>query len=187
MRWLQLVPLPDPQVWKSVVGPRTFATVQELLWYICSPVCGLSFWWLYGEFNGDLLEEGLRHIQVCCTQSPHPWVRPLLTHTSAGGSSGSVSCGVPGSWCAQGFVWAFRASLVSMGFDSKCNFAPPTNLLGLFLCPWTWGIFLVGSNILLSMVVQQLVASLEFSQKTGACASTLPSWSLLHLVVRFCF
>ena len=34
------------QVGKSVVGPRTFATVQELLWYNCSPVCGLSAWWL---------------------------------------------------------------------------------------------------------------------------------------------
>ena len=30
---------------------------------------------------------------------------------------------------------------MSMGFDSKCNFAPPTILFGLFLCPWTWGIF----------------------------------------------
>ena len=29
--------------------------------------------------------------------------------------------------------------LVGMGFDSKCDFTPPTILLGL-LCPWTWGI-----------------------------------------------
>jgi len=27
-----------------------------------------------------------------------------------------------------------------MGFDSKCEFAPPTILLGLLLCPWVWGI-----------------------------------------------
>ena len=27
-----------------------------------------------------------------------------------------------------------------MGFDSKCDFAPPTILLGLLLCPWMWGI-----------------------------------------------
>ena len=27
-----------------------------------------------------------------------------------------------------------------MRFDSKCEFAPPTILLGLLLCPWTWGI-----------------------------------------------
>ena len=25
-----------------------------------------------------------------------------------------------------------------MGFDSKCDFAPPTFLLGLLLCPWMW-------------------------------------------------
>ena len=40
-----------------------------------------------------------------------------------------------------GFVRALQSSLVGMGFDSKCNFAPPTVLLGLLLCPWTWGIF----------------------------------------------
>ena len=27
-----------------------------------------------------------------------------------------------------------------MGFDSKREFAPPTILLGLLLCPWTLGI-----------------------------------------------
>ena len=26
-----------------------------------------------------------------------------------------------------------------MGFDSKCDFVPPTIFLGLLLCPWTWG------------------------------------------------
>ena len=29
-----------------------------------------------------------------------------------------------------------------MGFGSKHDFAPPTVLLGLLLCPWTWDIFL---------------------------------------------
>ena len=38
------------------------------------------------------------------------------------------------------FVWALWASLVGMGFDSKCEFAPPTILLRLLLCPWTWDI-----------------------------------------------
>ena len=37
------------------------------------------------------------------------------------------------------FVWALWASLASTGFDSKCNVTPPTILLGLLLCPWTWG------------------------------------------------
>ena len=27
-----------------------------------------------------------------------------------------------------------------MGFDSKCDFAPPAVFLGLLLCPWTWDI-----------------------------------------------
>ena len=37
--------LPDPQVGKSVVGPRAFLTVREFLWYNCSVVCGSSARW----------------------------------------------------------------------------------------------------------------------------------------------
>ena len=37
---MALSPFADSQVGKSVMGPRTFAKVQELLWYNCSPVCG---------------------------------------------------------------------------------------------------------------------------------------------------
>ena len=32
------------------------------------------------------------------------------------------------------FLWALWAFLVGMGFDSKCNFTPPTVLLGFLLC-----------------------------------------------------
>ena len=47
--------------------------------------------------------------QVCCSQSSCPHGRPLLTRAFAEdtqtlkGRSGSVSCGVSGSWCTQGF------------------------------------------------------------------------------------
>ena len=69
-------------------------------------------------------------------------------------------------------------SLAGMGFDSKCDFTPPTILLGLLPCPWVWGIFLVGSNILLLTVVQQQFAILEFSQeKMSTYPSTPPSCS----------
>ena len=43
-----------------------------------------KFWWFYNGVNGDLLQEGLCHTQVYCTQSPCPCSRPLLTHTSTG-------------------------------------------------------------------------------------------------------
>ena len=58
--WEFSIPLPNPQVGKSVVGPRTFLTVREFLWYNCSAVCGLSAQWLYDGVNGDLLQEGSR-------------------------------------------------------------------------------------------------------------------------------
>ena len=60
---------------------------------------------LYGGVNGDLLQEGLCHTQVCCTQSPCPCGRPLLIHSSTGDAQTQFClslCGVPGSWCTQG-------------------------------------------------------------------------------------
>ena len=50
---------------------------------ICFPVL-CKFWWLYGGVNGDLLQKGLCHTQVCCTQSPCPCGSPLPIHTSTG-------------------------------------------------------------------------------------------------------
>ena len=47
-----------------------------------SPVL-CKFWGLYGGVNGDLLQEGLCHTQVYCTQSPCSCGSPLLTHTSS--------------------------------------------------------------------------------------------------------
>ena len=71
-----------------------------------SPVL-FKFWWLYGGVNGDLLQEGLCHNQVCCTQSPCLCGKPLLTHISAGDIQTLIGrwlslCGV--TWCTQGFV-----------------------------------------------------------------------------------
>ena len=37
----------------------------------------------YGGVNGDFRQEGLSHIQVCCTRSPCPCGRPLPTRTSS--------------------------------------------------------------------------------------------------------
>ena len=65
-----------------------------------------------------------------------------------------------------------------MRFDFKCSCIPPTVLLWLLLCPYCGYLFLMGSNILLLMVVQQLVAILVFSkEKISACPSTPPPGS----------
>ena len=50
---------------------------QEFVSHLC------KFWWLYGGINGDLLQEGICHTQVCCTQSPCPCSSALLTCTSS--------------------------------------------------------------------------------------------------------
>ena len=50
---------------------------------VCVPVL-CKLWWLHGGVNGDHLQAGLCHTHVCCTQSPCPCSKPLLTRTSAG-------------------------------------------------------------------------------------------------------
>ena len=114
-------------------------------WFAQGSVCALQesvspvlckLWWLCGGLNGDLLQEGLCHTQVCCTQSPCPCDRPLLTHTSAGDTQTQLClslCGVSGSCCTQGifepsehlwWVWSLILKAIS-----------PTILLGLLLSP----------------------------------------------------
>ena len=71
---------------------------------VCFPVL-CKFWRLYGGVNGNLLQEGLCHTQVYCTQSPCPCPCPLHTHTSTGDTQIQFClslCEVSGSWCTQG-------------------------------------------------------------------------------------
>ena len=59
-----------------------------------------KFWRLYGRVNGNLLQEGLCHTQVCWTQSPCAGGSLLLTHTSTGDTLTQFClsfCGVCGS------------------------------------------------------------------------------------------
>ena len=56
-----------------------------------------KFWQLYGGVNGNLLQEGLCHTQVCCTQSPWPCGSPLLTRTSTGDTQTQFNFSLLGS------------------------------------------------------------------------------------------
>ena len=118
-----------------------FCTLQESV----SPIL-CKFWKLCGEVTGTLLQEGLCHTEVWCIQSLCPCDRPLLTYTSTADiltlKCRSVWLCLYGiSWYAHGFVWALHSSLLSLGFDSKQDFTPPTILLGLLLCLWEWVVF----------------------------------------------
>ena len=173
------IPLPVPQVRESVVSPRTFAAVQELLWHDCFPVRGSSARHLCGGTNGDLLLVDLRHmLRLPGLLQPEP----------------------PSLWQAAGYPFLGRrhsntqrqfwltilckSRLLSLGPRvHKVLFTPSDRLrqvwglilnaaaLLLLSC---WGFsfalghrvcFLVGSNLLLLMVVQQLVEILVFSQE----------------------
>ena len=96
-----LSPLLDPQVGKSVAGPRTFLT-ENLFGIIILQSVGCL---LGGSMVGLMVTSSNMAsatgfvTQVCCSQSPCPHGRSLLTCASTGdtqtlkGKSGSVSVG----------------------------------------------------------------------------------------------
>ena len=106
----------DPFSW--VWHPQvSFCALQESV----SPVL-CKFWWLSCRVNGDPLQEGLCHTQVCCTQSPCPCGRPLLTCTSTGDTQTQFCLslsGVSESWCVQGLfesserLWCIRGLILN--------------------------------------------------------------------------
>ena len=70
--------VPAPFSWVLVNTRFSLCPVTVYFPVLC------KFWQLYGGVNGDLLQEGLCHTQVWCTQSPCPCGSPLLTCTSTG-------------------------------------------------------------------------------------------------------
>ena len=115
--WVFSVPLLSLQVGKSVVGPRTFLTVWEFLWYNCSAICGSSAWWLYVGANSDLLQEGSCYmLGDPGLLQPEPLflqqgAADLYLHRRHSNTQRQVwlsVCGVSGYWCTQGFVCAFQ-------------------------------------------------------------------------------
>ena len=108
-------PAGDSWILLGKSGSASCWVTTPFSWVLCTQgfVCALQepvspvlckFWQLYGGVNGNLLQEGLCHTQVCCTQSPCPCGSPLLTRTSTGDTHTQFClslCGVPGSWCAQ--------------------------------------------------------------------------------------
>ena len=174
------------------MGLRTFATVRELLWYNCSAVCGSSAWWLYGGINGDLLQEDLGHTPHLpgllqpeplslrqatadpCLHTPQETLKP--SKPSLAQSLAEVTIPFPGSWCTQGLC--LHPPCISGGYEVYflMQFLPSYHLVGASPLPLdVWYFFLVGSNVLLLMAVQQLVEILVFLQKMSARPSTPPS------------
>ena len=105
--WTLTASLGQSLVGSLLLSPRSWCigSVCALPESVSPVLC--KFWQLYGGVNGDLLQEGLRHPQVCCTQSPRLCGSPLLTCASAGDTQTLNQvwlslCGVSG--CAQGFV-----------------------------------------------------------------------------------
>ena len=149
--WGFSVPLPDPQVGKFVVNPRTFLTVQELLWYNFSVVCGSSAQGLYGGANGNLLQEGLCHRPhvpgLLQPEAVFLWqatADPCLCRRHSKRAKAGLAQSLCSLWVLMDTRFClsvFWASLAGMEFDYECNFVLATILLGLLLYSWIWHIF----------------------------------------------
>jgi len=113
----------------------------------------------------------------------NPWLHQRFQTLT--GKYGSVPCGLtaPVSWVLEHTRFCLCPPSVSGRYEVWLN------TIGSLQPSW-WGCsfvlgcgvcFLVGSNILLLIAVQQLVESLVFSQeKISICPFTLPSWSGLN-------
>ena len=122
---------------------------------------------LYDGVNG-VLQEGLCHTHVYCTQIPCPCSSPLQTCTSTGDTQTQFwlsLCGVSGSWCVQGLfepsehLWRVQCLIL--------NVISP-------LLPSCWGFsFALGHGVSFSGGIQHTpcdgcsVASCNFGVLTG--------------------
>ena len=152
--------LPSPGSW---CAQGSVCALQDSV----SPVL-CKFWRLYGGVNGDLLQEGLCHTHVYCTQIPCPCSSPLQTCTSTGDTQTQFwlsLCGVSGSWCVQGLfepsehLWRVQCLIL--------NVISP-------LLPSCWGFsFALGHGVSFSGGIQHTpcdgcsVASCNFGVLTG--------------------
>ena len=103
-----------------------------------------KFWWLYGGVNSNLLQVGLCHIHLCCTQSPCPCGSPLLTCTSTGDAQTQFCLslsGVPGSWCTQGLfepsehLWREWGLILNVNLPLLPSFWGSSFALGCWVSP----------------------------------------------------
>ena len=159
---------------------------MRLLWYDCSSVCELPTQRLYSRTNGHLLQKDLCYTlhlpgllllepvsaAGCCSLMP---LQETLKHSKAGLSQspwGSLLLSLgPG---VHMVLFVPSKPLVAVRFDFK----PPSYHLAAASLLLVMGyLFLVGFNILLSIVIQQLIAVLESLQgKMRVHPSTPPSW-----------
>ena len=95
--------------------------VYSLQESVSSVLC--RFWWLYGRLMATSSKRAYatpRSAEACWPVPP----QETLKHSKAG-----LAQFLWGLLVCTGFVWALWVSLEDMGFDSKCDFTPPTILL----------------------------------------------------------
>ena len=147
-----------------------------------------KFWQIYSVVNGDRLQKGLCHTQVCCTQSPCPCSRPLLTRTSTDVQTQLCLslCGVPGSWCAQGWLEPSECLWWEWGLILNVN---------LPLLPSCWGFsFALGCGVsphshskAMQLLFQHLCLSvLEWNVLECKPCHFLAVWPLSGYVFLYC-
>ena len=123
----------------GVTAPFSWVLVHTRF-CLCPPrVCFLcKFWWLCGGVN----KRAYVIPRSAAPRAPALWQSTADLYLCRRHSDTVLAQSLWHLWVLMGtrFVWALWTSLAGKGFDSKCDFAPPTIFLGLLLCPWMWGI-----------------------------------------------
>ena len=139
---------PHRHVFCGVTVPFSWVLVRKVLLRppkVCFPVL-CKFWQLYGELNGDLLQEDLCNTH---TQSPCPCGRPLPTCTSAGDTQTQFClslCGVPRFWCAQGLFEPSECLWWEWGLILNVN-SPSYSFAGASPLPLNVGYLLIAPPV----------------------------------------
>ena len=130
------------------MGPRTFLTVWEFLWYNCSAVCWSSAWRVYGGANGNLLQEGLCHalgdpgLLQPESLSLQPVTADLWLRRRHSNTQRQIWLSLLwGPWVLVCTRVCLSSPSISGGSGSwfSVRFCPSYHLAGA--SPWTWGIF----------------------------------------------
>ena len=124
----------------SLVVQCTQGSVCALQESVSPVLC--KFWRLYSGVNGDLLQKGLCHTQVCCTQSPCPCSSPLLTCTSTGDTQTRFWF----SLCGLGMCFVSSSGLSSSGYQVLGECAVPGGLCILITSPVLASLFPGGTG-----------------------------------------
>ena len=144
-----------------------------------------KFWHLYGGVNRDLLKRAYAIPKSAAPRAPAPAKSTADPYHHRRYSNRVLFQSRWGLWVLvhTRFVWALWSSLVGMGFDSKCDFTPPTPPPVPLDVAYFLKVAPVPHSCLYSIFVGGIYLEVEFlSPMIGSCSIVLRKAKLFSKV-----